>query len=261
MSTIEELQKTWESLAKEDPLWAICTAPDKRGGKWDRTDFFASGRNEIEIVLTHLRSRNIPVNGAGRVLDFGCGVGRLTQALCEHFAACAGVDISARMVQLAREFNAHGKRCEYFQNPLPHLAIFRDNSFDFIYSSIVLQHIDPQLTRQYLKEFVRVLRPSGVLVFQVPDYARSLRERLALRSRLKRIVGMRATHPHVYNGMEMNWIAEGEVRSILRRAGCSIIDTQITNSCEPEFFGHLRYLSEPSERGFISKQYCALKLH
>jgi len=42
---------------------------------------------------------------------------------------------------------------------------------DFVYSRLVLQHIHPRYVRQYLAEFVRVLRNDGVLVFQLPTLA------------------------------------------------------------------------------------------
>lgn len=260
MTTIDELRATWESLATEDALWAICTAPDKRGGKWDPAEFFASGEREAETVLTHLHSRNISVNKTGRALDFGCGVGRLTQALGRQFAACVGIDISARMVELAKQFNRLGEKCVYQHNTQPNLALFEDGSFDFIYSTIVLQHIDPQLTQAYLREFIRVLRAGGVLVFQLPDYARSLREKLALRSRVRAALGLNADKQHVYNRMEMNWMAEPQVQKIVGSdSRCSVVDVQITNSCRPEYFDNLRYLSEAPKRGFVSKQYAVVK--
>ena len=99
MTSIDELRKTWELLAEEDALWAICTAPDKRGGKWDPAEFFASGEKEIRTVLDYLRSREVPVRQEGDALDFGCGVGRLTGALARQFVSCCGVDISSRMIE------------------------------------------------------------------------------------------------------------------------------------------------------------------
>jgi 2-polyprenyl-3-methyl-5-hydroxy-6-metoxy-1,4-benzoquinol methylase len=52
----------------------------------------------------------------GRALDFGCGVGRLTQALATHYDKVDGVDISWEMINLARRHNQHGDRVKYFAN-------------------------------------------------------------------------------------------------------------------------------------------------
>ena len=50
-----------------------------------------------------------------------------------------------------------------------HLRIFDSDSFAFVYSSIVLQHLEPRYQKRYLSEFIRVLAPGGLLVFQLPS--------------------------------------------------------------------------------------------
>ena len=45
---------------------------------------------------------------------------------------------------------------------------FADASFDFVYSTIVLQHVPPALAIGYVDEFARVLRPGGLAVFTLP---------------------------------------------------------------------------------------------
>lgn len=40
---LAELQKHWHTYGKEDPLWAILTVPEFKGGKWDPDDFFQRG--------------------------------------------------------------------------------------------------------------------------------------------------------------------------------------------------------------------------
>ena len=57
----------------------------------------------------------------------------------------------------------------FILNERADLRMFESASFGFIYSNIVLQHIEPRDQRSYLKEFVRVLTPRGVLVFQLPS--------------------------------------------------------------------------------------------
>ena len=92
-------QREWEDLACLDPLWGILSAPSKQFGKWDMVEFFASGNAEIEkLMMSCALSRG----DNGKVLDFGCGVGRLSKALVPYFGQVYGVDISAEMVKLAR---------------------------------------------------------------------------------------------------------------------------------------------------------------
>jgi SAM-dependent methyltransferase len=164
---IKTLQSTWDRLGKEDPLWAILSDRAKRGNKWDLDEFFKTGEEQVAGILQLVESLGVPLS-RGRALDFGCGVGRLTQALCSHFATCSGVDISPSMIQLARDYNRRGSRCTYHLNGDPDLALFADNSFDFVVTVQVLQHMKPEYSKAYVKEFLRVLKPGGVLFFQVP---------------------------------------------------------------------------------------------
>src|SRR5262249_48837046 len=104
-----------------------------------------------------------------RALDFGCGVGRLTQALARHFETVVGVDIAPSMLRGARKYNKFGDRCQYVLNERDDLRLFESNSFDFIYSNRVLQHMRPEYGKSYLREFIRVLSPEGLLVFYMPS--------------------------------------------------------------------------------------------
>lgn len=164
---LSELHQSWEHLAKEDPLWAILSDPAKKGCKWDLQEFLASGEREIDAVVKYLNRRRVDVP-RGAALDFGCGVGRLTQALCEHFEQAVGIDISETMIHLATEYNAKGDRCRYILNQTNHLP-FDEDTFDFVFSSIVLQHIEPRHSKHYIREFIRVLKPEGVALFQIPS--------------------------------------------------------------------------------------------
>ncbi|MGH9365264.1 MAG: methyltransferase domain-containing protein [Thermoanaerobaculia bacterium] len=163
-----ELQKNWEEFARIDPLWAVLTDPSKKNNRWDPQEFFATGEDEIACLMDHVATLPLSLR-RGRALDFGCGIGRLTLALCRHFEQCAGVDIAPSMIELAREYNRFGDRCQYYVNAAADLRLFEDGRFDFIYSNIVLQHIPPKYSVRYIRDFVRVLTPGGMAVFQVPS--------------------------------------------------------------------------------------------
>lgn len=162
------MQRNWNQLGESDPLWAILADPDKKGGKWDVAEFFSSGEEEINRVMDQVGSLHQSL-ARGRALDFGCGVGRVTQALCRYFNHCDGVDIASSMIRLAEEWNRFGNRCHYHVSVSNALPQFSDNSFDFVYSRLVLQHIEAKHSKKYIKELLRVLAPGGVLVFQVPS--------------------------------------------------------------------------------------------
>jgi SAM-dependent methyltransferase len=160
------VQQSWERFGADDPLWAVLTDPDKRGGGWELGAFLATGRDDVAEVMADLDRLSIcPDRRAA--LDFGCGVGRLTVALADHFAEVHGVDISAPMIEQARHLDAAG-RCTFHLNVDPDLRRFDAQRFDLVLTLHVLQHMPPTLAASYLREMARVLAPNGVLVVHVP---------------------------------------------------------------------------------------------
>ena len=164
---ILDQHRVWDDWAKADPLWAIVSDPTQKGGKWDVEEFFATGRADVQALQREVADLGLQP-GTGRCLDFGCGVGRLTQSLAEVFDRADGLDISETMIDLARGYNRHGERCVYQVNVAPDLRVFADNTFDLIFTTMVLQHNPPDIARGYIAEFARILVPGGLAVFDMP---------------------------------------------------------------------------------------------
>jgi SAM-dependent methyltransferase len=160
--------KTWDVLGERNALNAILT---RSAGQpvWSLDDFFATGEADALRFMADL-DRIAPGAGRARALDFGCGVGRITRALATYFEAVVGVDVAASMIQRARALNPECSRCTFVLNRAPHLRRFESGSFDVIYSRLVLQHVRPALARRYIPEFIRILAPRGVLMFQLPEF-------------------------------------------------------------------------------------------
>ena len=193
MNPLEKSRRVWEALARNDPYWVVCADPRKRDGKWNVPELLATGVFEVEAMLSLVRGSGLSIRCDGKALDFGCGVGRLTQALSRYFAECYGVDISSGMVSTAIAIAKDKPNCRFFVNEVPDLSRFESSSFSFIYSSIVLQHIRSDYVTKYLREFARVLEPGGILVFQIPDHRngewiKRMRDHLKLRTRLRRLL-------------------------------------------------------------------------
>ncbi|NOX63250.1 MAG: class I SAM-dependent methyltransferase [Chloroflexi bacterium] len=174
---LKELQENWNKFGLTDPFWSVLAWPDKAENRWQIDEFFETGRREIDDVLAYVNAQGLSV-GRERALDFGCGVGRLSQALARHFQRVDGVDISPAMLTLAQTYNQFPDRVHYHQNEVDDLSLFPDAVFDFIYSNITLQHMQPRYARAYMAEFLRVLGPNGALVFQIPAQAKRWRHRL-----------------------------------------------------------------------------------
>lgn len=163
---LARVRKTWQQLGNDDPLWAVLSSPDKRGGRWELDEFFASGRGEIDHWLDIvLPRRGVPMQRRLAV-DFGCGAGRLTRALGRHFGNVIGLDVSTSMVRTARRLNADVSNICFRENRGLQLDLIADRSVDFLSCCIVLQHIPANLQLAYIAEFFRVLAPGGVAMFQ-----------------------------------------------------------------------------------------------
>ena len=173
MSDFGRERDVWNRLGAEDPLWAILSEEQQQNNAWNVNTFFARGRLDAQVAMHLLDALEVRVE-AGAFLDFGCGVGRVSQHLCEHFATGVGVDVAQPMIDLARDFNRFGARMQYHHNDASDLGLLDDASFDLVYSGIVLQHIPEDAAKQYLREFVRVLRPGGVALFQLPSHEQGL---------------------------------------------------------------------------------------
>lgn len=192
-------RREWEELAQLDPLFAILTEKEKQFGKWDREEFFESGRAEIDALM---ESCGFQRGNNGKALDFGCGVGRLSKALRAYFGEVFGVDISEEMVGLAKQFTPSGT---FLVNQTNNLGAFRGDYFDFIYSNIVLQHQpNKEIARGYIREFIRVLKPTGTAVFQIP-HRLTLRHALQPKRRLYSLFRRCGVPAHlIYNRLHLN---------------------------------------------------------
>lgn len=165
---LDELQRHWDAFGEQDPMWAILTDPARKGRRWTAAEFFATGIAEIDALMEEARGFGLPAHRR-RALDFGCGLGRLTQALADHCDEALGLDVAPSMVAQARQFNRHGTRVHYRVQDAPPLHAIASGSIDIVYTGRVLQHIAPAYSRVYIQELARVLAPGGFLSFDVPS--------------------------------------------------------------------------------------------
>jgi|SRR5579863_4791620 len=165
----EQLQKMradWDQRARENARYFVDTA----NAQWTDEEFFASGEKTLaEEILTDLG--NIcqgKAPGEMRVLEIGCGAGRVTRALARFFGEVHAVDVSGEMVLLAKQALKDQPNASVYQNNGKDLTVIPDIAFDFAFSSIVFQHIPSrEIIENYVHEVNRLLRPGALFKFQV----------------------------------------------------------------------------------------------
>jgi ubiquinone/menaquinone biosynthesis C-methylase UbiE len=105
-------------------------------------------------------------------LDFGCGCGRNVMNLVNRFKKMEGVDISPELIKQCiinmANMNYDNSKFGFYTCNGTSLDIFEDNRYDFIMSTIVLQHICVYSIRfAYLSDFFRIMKNGGLLSFQM----------------------------------------------------------------------------------------------
>lgn len=166
MDAFEKVESLYEGLGEKQALWAVMTYPEYKDDK-NLEEFFETGVAEIKLQMDRLNSLGITVQH-GSCLDFGCGVGRLTNALGAYFSEATGVDVSSTMVEKANQLKKLD-HVKFVLNKRQDLQCLEDQSFDFVYSNKTLQHIPYPAAKNYIQDFVRLLKSDGVAAFLVHD--------------------------------------------------------------------------------------------
>ena len=163
---LHKMREDWDQRARENARHYVNTATEQ----WTDAEFFASGERTVaEEILTDMG--NIcqgKAPGEMRVLEIGCGAGRVTRALAKLFGEVHAVDVSGEMVQLAVAALRDYSKAFIYQNNGKDLAVVPELEFDFAFSSIVFQHIPSrEIVESYVREVHRLLRPGALFKFQV----------------------------------------------------------------------------------------------
>lgn len=168
---IAHIASEWRKYGNEAPHWSVLTGEEFKPEHIAQNieAFYASGRDHAAVMLNPLRRAGVNINPFRRVMDFGCGVGRLTLALAPIVERIIGVDISPPHLALARERAGVSSNATFLSidtiDDIAGLGIF-----DLIVSFIVLQHNPPPIMAEILHKLLACLAPGGCIVLQVPTY-------------------------------------------------------------------------------------------
>lgn len=204
----EDMARFWDERAREDPFFFVDSRLEY--GRPDLERFWAGGEEDLDLLLSALDAR---VEAGDEVVELGCGIGRLTRAIAARARSVRALDVSARMIELAREHNPGLGKVEWIVGDGTSLAGIADASADVCISHVVLQHIpEPAVSLGYIREMGRVLRPGGWAAFQFSNDPRPHRWRL-------RHPGPRARRDRRWRGSALSL---ADVRGAARDGGMEV---------------------------------------
>ncbi|HLY19201.1 MAG TPA: methyltransferase domain-containing protein [Bryobacteraceae bacterium] len=163
---LDKMQREWDQRARENARFYVNTERQD----WTDAEFFQSGERTVaeEILTDMINICQGKDPKQMRVLEIGCGAGRVTRALAQVFGEVYGVDISGEMVRQARAAVADLPHVRIFQNSGKDLDVLGNRRFDFAFSSIVFQHIPShEVIESYVRAVRRRLRSGRLFKFQI----------------------------------------------------------------------------------------------
>jgi len=114
-------------------------------------------KKALNILINYAKQSN-------KILDLGCGEGSILNMLQGNKKELIGLDVSSLAIKLARSKHENCKFIKYNGRNIP----FKDNYFDLVYSTYVLEHLaNPE---EYIQEAIRVTRNNGFILFIFPNY-------------------------------------------------------------------------------------------
>ena len=171
----------------------------------------------------------------GRVLDFGCGLGRIGFAFVTLAQSVTCVDQSGYHLRLAqKEWKHHLKNRSgsdgehahklHFVLSSPDLLLTmrsQHRRFDFVHSVIVIQHMVPQLQQIYLEQMCDLLVPGGQGWVQIPIKwsGNTAKETCDLKK------------SQMGGGMKMHFTPAKHVVTILESRGCTCKVMNVAQMC------------------------------
>jgi len=160
------MRRDWDRRAQANPRHYICDGREE----WTERDFYESGEQSVaEQILNDME--NVCQGKAPRgmrVLEIGCGAGRVTRALARRFGEVHAVDVSEEMVRLARTACAGCENVSVHRNNGRDVGVVGHLQFDFAYSMCVFHHVSSlEVIESYLRSVHSTLESGALFKFEV----------------------------------------------------------------------------------------------
>ncbi|HGY90420.1 MAG TPA: class I SAM-dependent methyltransferase, partial [Planctomycetes bacterium] len=197
----------WNDLAKTNAQYAIWGDPRVEDEENDEA-FSDSGRDEA-MRLTSF------VHPSSRVVDLGCGIGRVTRELAPFVGEIIGVDVSDEMIEEGKKYLGETANARLILNDGATLAAIESDSVDFLFSLLCLIHADKRCAYRYMREIKRVLKPGGQTLLQ---FHNMLSDR-----------GLKLFQAIVDSDYPLEFYTPAEVRRLLGSVGLEVLSENLNS--------------------------------
>ncbi|MBM3299290.1 MAG: methyltransferase domain-containing protein [Deltaproteobacteria bacterium] len=160
-----EMRELWNQLSTQSEFGFISHL--EPGAQWDLEEFNIVGSRFVERMIERFKDYGDRPTGQSSICEIGCGVGRFLKPLARHFRHVIGVDVSIQMIAAAQRYCSGLGNISLYLNDGMALGGSESDSVDYCVSAGVFQHItDFRIIAGYIIEALRILRPSGIFLFQ-----------------------------------------------------------------------------------------------
>ena len=231
-------ERDWSEWGDKNPLFGVLSDPkylNENLNDESREEFFLTGERHVEEVYSVIQSKLRPGFRADRILDFGCGVGRLLIPFARRAQIAVGVDVAPGMLAEAR------KNCD--QRGVGNARLLHVHEidrvdpkcFDLVHSFIVFQHIPIAEGERLFSKLVSLIDEGGIGAIHVTFFhLRSALQRtvFATRVRSRLMHGLINTvqgKPFSQPPMQMNSYSMNRILNILVDLRCSNVHVEFTD--------------------------------
>lgn len=205
----EDLSRCWNDYGKSSPYWSVLTNPEYMYPDEQRIEqFYKSGVLDANYVKTVCEKyMDSPISGK-TIIDFGCGLGRISKFLIDFGLKVIGMDVSKQHLKLAKKQVKGDVKWIHIADAEKSIQDLVGKKVDLIVSFIVLQHNRPALMKKFVGSLLDALSKNGIAILHIPY----------------EISGYVANSYRGHKKMEMHFVSVVEIKKLTRSCGCEILE-------------------------------------
>ena len=199
------LVSTWSNYGKKEPYWSVITQDEysNKNINENKNQFYESGQTQAKWILEEVNNIISDFN-SNKILDYGCGVGRITK----HLSNAHGCDISKPHLEIAKSECPNNEFILIEPGECP-------KYYDLIFSLIVLQHNHPEMMKKCIYSILDSLTLKGIAFLHIPYSVPPIK---------KSITGI----------MDMHALSKDEIKELISFQKCKLLKCFDVKMCGPE---------------------------